>query len=100
MKRHFLLFYDYVPDIIERRAPFRQAHVAEAAAAADRGELLVAGALAEPVDQAVFLFLCEDVAVIERFVAADPYVRNDLVTGWRIRPWTTVVGPLAANPIA
>jgi hypothetical protein len=35
---------------------------------------------------------CDDPAPVERFVAADPYVRERLVTAWRIRPWTVVVG--------
>lgn len=97
MKRHFLLFYDYVPDVLERRGPFRPAHLAGAQSAVERGELLLAGALAEPVDQAVFLFLGEDTSAIESFVHADPYVQNGLVVRWRIRPWTTVVGPLATQ---
>jgi hypothetical protein len=37
--------------------------------------------------------------VIEQFVANDPYVKNGLVTRWRIRPWTTVVGENAATPV-
>ena len=35
----------------------------------------------------------------ERFVAADPYVREGLVVAWRVRRWDTVVGEGAANPI-
>jgi len=31
-------------------------------------------------------------AVVEEFVAADPYVRHGLVTGWTIRDWDVVVG--------
>jgi hypothetical protein len=37
--------------------------------------------------------------VIEGFIAQDPYVQNGLVKSWRIRPWNTVVGELAANPV-
>jgi hypothetical protein len=40
----------------------------------------------------VILFQGDSPAAAEAFVAADPYVRNGLVTRWRIRPWTTVVG--------
>ena len=36
----------------------------------------------------------------EAFATSDPYVTNGLVTSWRVRHWTTVVGPLAAQPIA
>lgn len=96
---HYLLFYDVVPDYAERRVPFRAAHLAHAWAAADRGELLLGGALADPIDGAVLLFECDSLAVIEAFVAADPYVVNGLITRWRVRPWTTVVGEGASNPI-
>lgn len=96
---HYLLFYDVAPDYLERRAGFRDAHLALAWAAHARGELLLGGALADPVDGAVLLFQGESPAVVERFVQADPYVQSGLVTGWRVRPWTTVVGEAAATPV-
>jgi uncharacterized protein YciI len=96
---HYLLFYDVVPDYAERRLPFRAAHLAHAWAAVERGELLLAGALADPVDGAVLLFECASPVPVEAFVAADPYVLNGLVTRWRVRPWTTVIGDGANNPI-
>jgi uncharacterized protein YciI len=89
---YYLLFYEYVEDILERRAPFRSAHLAAAQAAYDRGELVMAGALAAPVDRAVLVFKVDDPQGIEAFVHADPYVRNGLVTAWQIRPWTVVIG--------
>ncbi len=96
---HYLLIYDVVPDYAERRVPLRAAHLAHAWAAADRGELVLGGALAEPADGAVLLFDCESPAVVEAFAQADPYVRNGLVTQWRVRKWTTVVGDAAKTPI-
>ena len=33
------------------------------------------------------------------FAKADPYVRNGLVTRWRVREWTTVVGDAASTPV-
>jgi len=67
--------------------------------AAERGELLLAGALAEPVDQALLLFCGDSPAAAKAFAAADPYVAHGLVTAWRVRPWTTVVGEGAATPV-
>jgi uncharacterized protein len=93
---HYLLFYDVVPDYAEWRLPFRAAHLAHARAAVARGELVLGGALADPIDGAVLLFECDSAATIEAFVAADPYVENGLVTAWRVREWTTVVGERAA----
>ena len=94
---HFLLFYDLAPDYLTRRAEFRGVHLRLAWEAADRGELLLAGPLADPADHAVLLF--NDSAAAERFALADPYVRAGLVTAWRVRSWTTVVGDNAATPV-
>lgn len=93
---HYLLIYDAAPDYVERRQPYRAAHLALARAAHARGELVLGGALADPVDGAVLLFQGDTPAAAERFAVEDPYVRNGLVTRWRVRPWTTVVGDMAA----
>lgn len=97
---HYLLFYDVAADYPERRLPFRAQHLAHARAAQARGELLLAGALADPIDGAVLLFQGDSPAAAEAFAAADPYVTNGLVTRWRVRPWTTVVGNGAAVTLA
>jgi uncharacterized protein YciI len=96
---HFLLFYTYVPDILERRAQFRGAHIKLAWAAQRRGELILGGALTDPVDTAVLLFSAPSKDVVEKFVAEDPYVLGGLVTKWSIRNWMTVVGEAASSPI-
>src|SRR5262245_55100766 len=93
---HYLLMYDVVPDYVERRAAFRAEHLALARAANARGELVLGGALANPVDGAVLLFRGDSPSPAEQFAANDPYVRNGLVTRWRVREWTTVVGDDAA----
>ena len=89
---HYLMFSDVVADYAERRTPFRAEHLALARAAHQRGELVLGGALADPIDGAVLLFVGDSPAVAEKFAVADPYVRNGLVTKWRVRAWATVVG--------
>ncbi|QGB60807.1 YciI family protein [Bordetella parapertussis] len=96
---HYLLFYDVIPDYPARRAQYRAEHLALARAAAQRGELVLAGALADPIDGAVLLFTGDTPAAAEAFAAANPYVREGLVTHWRVRPWTTVVGEQASQPV-
>jgi len=88
-----LLIYDVVPNYVERRAPFRAEHLRLAQAAVERGELLLAGATSDPVDGAVLVFRA-DRATVERFAEEDPYVKNGLVTSFRVRGWTAVVGTL------
>ena len=89
---HYLLMYDVVDDYVERRTSFRAAHIAHAREAIARGELVLGGALANPADGAVLLFKGDSPKAAEAFAQVDPYVVNGLVTRWRVREWTTVVG--------
>jgi len=93
---HYLLIYDLAADYIERRGPLRSPHLSQARAAVDRGELVLGGALANPPDMAILLFKGDSPAAAETFAKQDPYVLNDLVTRWRVREWTTVIGKDAA----
>ena len=97
--KHYLLIYDVVEDYSERRLPLRGEHLAHAQRAQAAGELLLGGALVDPIDGAVLLFQSESSAAAEDFAAADPYVLHGLVTRWRVREWATVVGDCAAVPL-
>lgn len=96
---HFLLMYNTAPDYLQRRAEFRSAHLAVAWQAVGRGELLLGGAVGDPADSALLLFRCESADIPAAFAKADPYVVNGLVTSWQVKPWHTVVGEAAANPV-
>jgi uncharacterized protein YciI len=100
-------------------------HIGGAKKLEESGHLIMAGALANPVDggklrgrskdaasplsfsvarltvsvgrvssidAAIFLFKGLADEEIKKFVEADPYVVNGLVTDWKIRDWTAVVG--------
>jgi len=88
---HQVLFYDYVEDVLERRGPYRDEHLAHARQWKDDGRLVSAGALGNPPTGAMFVFLVDDAAQVDAYVAADPYVANGIVTGHRVVPWTVVV---------
>lgn len=97
--KHFLLFYHFVPDYLERRPQYRDLHLRLAWEAQKRGELVLAGALADPVDGALLLLAGSDASAAEAFARSDPYVVNGLVERWHVREWTTVVGEAAATPV-
>ena len=96
---HFLLFYEVAEDYLTRRAAHRKAHLEHAWRAAERGELVLGGALANPADQAILLFRCGSAETVERFAKEDPYVAHGVVRSWRVREWTTVAGKDAATPV-
>jgi uncharacterized protein YciI len=89
--RLHLLHYDYVEDILDRRAPHREAHLGHVAAWKDTGQLLIAGAVGDPPHGALFVFsAATSLRDIETFASDDPYVHAGLVTARRVEPWLVV----------
>ena len=89
---YFALFYDVVEDFVARRTPHREAHLALATESHRRGELLLGGALGDPVDRALLVFRAAERSIVEEFVRRDPYVIAGLVRRWEIRPWAVAIG--------
>lgn len=87
---HYILFYEFVPDYLNKRTQYREEHLNLLRELHKSGDLLLAGAFAEPADGAALVFRNEKAA--ENLVNIDPYVRNGLVTKSKIRKWTTVIG--------
>lgn len=85
----YVLFYDYVENVLERRAPHREAHLARIGA---QSQITLAGAVGNPPTGAIIVFDVDDPSVVEEFAAADPYVLEGLVTQRRIEPLALVRG--------
>ena len=98
--KYYALFYYLVEDHLARRAAYREEHLRLAREAHGRGELFLAGALADPADRALLIFRAPGRSVAEEFARNDPYVLRGLVTRWEVRPWTVVIGndPADASP--
>jgi uncharacterized protein YciI len=88
---YYVLFYKTIDNYIEKRTPFREAHLRLANEARGNGTLILAGALADPADEALLVFKSDSPQVAEDFAKNDPYVRNGLIVQWKVRPWTVVV---------
>ena len=95
---YYALFYDAIDDFIARRGLYRDEHLRLARESHARGELLLAGALADPPDGALLIFQGDSPAAAEAFARQDPYVQNGLITNWTVRSWTVVVGNEASAP--
>jgi uncharacterized protein YciI len=89
---YYALVYEVAGDYLERRGAFRDHHLRYAADANARGELLLAGAFADPTDRALLVFRAPQQSVVEDFARHDPYVIHGLVTRWEVRAWTVVIG--------
>ncbi|MGA2434092.1 MAG: YciI-like protein [Bryobacteraceae bacterium] len=95
---HFILFYDLADDYLARRAAFRAEHLALVGRAMERGDIVLAGALADPYDGAVLVFHTASPDPAEAFANADPYVANGLVKSWRVRKWMTITRDGSPTP--
>lgn len=96
---HYLLIYELADDYLTRRGEFRGVHLDLAWKAHERGELVLGGALGAPSDRAILMFKGETPEIAEEFARVDPYVTNGLIKSWSVRPWLTVIGDTAANPV-
>jgi uncharacterized protein YciI len=92
--RTFAVLATYVPDAVQRRATYRDAHLAYARSLQAAGTLVAAGAFADPVDGALLVYRAESREAVERIVAEDPYAKAGLWPEVTIREWTVVVGGL------
>ena len=84
---HHILFYEYVEDVLERRAPYREAHLELIRA---RDDIVMAGALGDPPHAAAIIFKDTDPRQIEEFARADPYVEGGLVVESRVEVYRVV----------
>jgi uncharacterized protein YciI len=96
---YYALFYEVVDDFIARRGAYRDEHLRLAREAHARGELLLAGALADPPDGALLIFQGESPAAAEVFARQDPYVKNGLVSKCKVRKLDGGGRQRAARPL-
>jgi hypothetical protein len=87
---HYILFYEYVKDMLDRRGPYREEHLARIAREREHGRIVMAGALGDPPHGAAIVWTDVEPDAIESFAGQEPYVRAGLVTDWRIDPWKLV----------
>lgn len=94
---HYVLLYQYVEGILEKRKPFREKHLAILEELYDQGQVIMAGAWANPPDGAAIVFQADNADAVQQFVTRDPYMANGLVLSHSIKEWTVVVGVPSAG---
>lgn len=93
----FALSYQFGPDYLERRAPFKDAHMLHLNAAVDRGAVLLAGALMQEAPQSFVIMKADHQGEVEQYAKSDPYVTGGVVKSWSVGEWFAVVGPGTAT---
>jgi uncharacterized protein len=103
--KYYILFYKYIPDILEKRGPLRPKHLELVKEYDKMGYLLlgkpihflfiIGGAYNPASEGGQLLFKASNKEVVEDFTKKDPYVQEKLVEKWEIKEWTVVAGSLA-----
>jgi len=83
----YVLQYKYVPDVLEKRGPFREEHLQLAQTCEAGGPYTEMGQ--EIPGGAFFIFATE--ALAKEFSEKDPYVTNGIVIEHSIVEWNVVV---------
>ncbi len=89
---YFILTYQTVNRFNDRKRRYRAEHLTLVKSYHAEGKLIMAGALLEPNDAALFIFRCESAEEVEVFVQLDSYVQKNLVMSYDIRPWSVAIG--------
>lgn len=89
--KYFAVLTTYVPDAVERRKPFRDAHLAFNKDLKAAGRLALAGAFADPVDQALIVHKAESKEEVWARLAQDPYLKAGIWNTVTVREWSVVI---------
>ncbi|MBI3976588.1 MAG: YciI family protein [Chloroflexi bacterium] len=81
----------YVENAVERRAPYREAHLAYLRSLKDAGTLVMAGAFADPIDGALLVYRADNKDDVAAIVENDPYMKNRIWPKVTIREWNVVI---------
>ena len=90
-----LLLYEYSGDFSRARGAFQRQHAERVSRATRRGELLLAGSTADPLDRGIFIF--RESSAARAFASGDPFVAAGLVRHWEVRKWALAGGQLMAE---
>lgn len=85
----YVMWGSYCENVLEKRAPFREAHLAGLQQQKDDGLLV---ALGPTIDNTrVFgIYEADSEAVVRQAVEGDPYWQNGIWTGYEVYGWNQV----------
>jgi uncharacterized protein YciI len=89
-----ILQYTYVANMLEKRSPYREGHLALLTKLVDSKTLIAAGAYTPSIDGGLFLFNYDKRKELDEFVKADPYVTAGLVSNVSVKEWSIAVGSI------
>ncbi len=82
----YVMWGSYCENVLEKRAPYREAHLAGLASQKEAGTLITIGPTKDT--QMVFgVYEAEDEAAARALIEGDPYWQNGIWTEYQIKEW-------------
>ncbi|MBC7971475.1 MAG: YciI family protein [Verrucomicrobia bacterium] len=82
----YVLWGTYCDDVLERRAPYRQAHLDGLAQQKASGVLITIGPTKD-LTQVFGIYEAEDEATVRQLIESDPYWQNGVWTEYDVKEW-------------
>ncbi|WP_028954394.1 YciI family protein [Synechocystis sp. PCC 7509] len=82
----YIMWGTYCQDVLEKRAPYRQAHLDGLAGQKASGVLITIGPTKDTTK--VFgIYEAQDEATVRKLIEADPYWQNSIWTDYEVKEW-------------
>ena len=82
----YVMWGTYCADVLEKRAPYRQAHLDGLAAQKEAGILITIGPTKD-LTKVFGIYQAETEASIRQIIEADPYWQHGIWTEYDVREW-------------
>lgn len=86
----YVMWGTYCQDVLEKRAPYRQAHLDGLAAQKGTGVLITIGPTKD-LTKVFGIYEAPDEASVRQLVEADPYWQNGIWTEYDVREWIQAI---------
>ena len=87
--KKFVMWGSYCENVLEKRSPFRQAHLDGLKVLHEAGLLLTVGPT-QDVTKVFAIYVAADMSAARQLVESDPYWQNGVWTDYEIHEWVQV----------
>lgn len=86
----FVMFGSYCADVLEKRAPYRQAHLDGLSKQKENGVLITIGPTKD-LSECFGIYEAENESIVRRLIESDPYWQNGIWTDYEVKEWIQAI---------
>jgi uncharacterized protein YciI len=86
----YVLWGSYCEDVVEKRAPYRQAHLDGLAIQKAKGILMTIGPT-QDLTQVFGIYEADDENTVRQLIETDPYWQNGIWTEYEVKEWIQAI---------